>query len=132
MIPATTMPTVAPADKPPVGESVNCWEEPDVGGGGGGGEELVSVVAACGLVDCNVGDVKTIPVVERGVVGVVALETDDFELDVDTAWAEVLVACFAEVVETSLVVTVDVSEVDVVTAFLPLLARMRLVGPDQP
>lgn len=39
-------------------------------------------------------------------------------------------ACFAEVVEVSLVVTVDVSEVVVVAAFL--LARTRLVGPDQP
>lgn len=86
MIPATTMPTVAPADKPPAGEPVNCWEELDVGGGGGGGgEELVSVVAACRLVDCNVGDVKIIPVVGGGVVEVVALETDDFELDVDSA-----------------------------------------------
>lgn len=84
-MPATTMPTVAPADNPPEEESVNCWEESDVGGGGGGGEELVSVVAICGVVDCNVGDVEVISIVESvGMVEVVALETDDVELDVDT------------------------------------------------
>lgn len=62
-------------------------EEFDVagGGGGGGGGELVRVVAVCGLVDCNVGDVEIIPTVESvGMVEVVALETDDIELDVDT------------------------------------------------
>lgn len=42
-------------------------------------------------------------------------------------------ACFAEVAEVGLEVVVEVSEVDVVCAFLPPeLASTRLVGPDQP